>query len=226
MRLLNCCQKLTHLSLTGVHAFMRDDLSVFCREAPREFTEHQRQVFCVYSGTGVSGLRRYLNTQSEFADFSDGIGAHARRRAVPPNDAMPIPDVDGFDEADGVEDDDMGDGSEIAMEAGPDEAQNGPNMVIPPPPPAPSHQHALATQANVHGSFHAVVADLNGPASQVLPGPTTPTQISLDQSIAMHPVPANQGGPSMAPLGNLPGPAGPSTASFQAPAEAGDEQAG
>lgn len=225
MRLLNCCQKLTHLSLTGVHAFMRDDLSVFCREAPREFTEHQRQVFCVYSGTGVSGLRRYLNTQSEFADFSDGIGMHTRRRAAPPNDAVPITDVDGFDEADGVEDDDMGDGSEIALEGGPDDAQNGANMAIPPPPPppAPTYQHALAAQANAHGGFHVVV---NGPVPQVLPGPTTPTQISLDQSIAMHPVPANQDGPSTAPLGHMPGPAGPSTASFQAPAEAGDEQAG
>lgn len=224
MRLLNCCQKLTHLSLTGVHAFMRDDLSVFCREAPREFTEHQRQVFCVYSGTGVSGLRRYLNTQSEFADYSDGINAHARRRAAPPNDAVAIPDVDGFDEADGVEDDDMGDGSEIALEGGPDDAQNGHNMAIPPPPPpAPNYPHAIAAQPNAYGGFHAVA---NGPVPQVLPGPTTPTQISLDQSIAMHPVPANQVGPSTAPLGNLPGPAGPSTASFQAPAAAGDEQAG
>jgi len=32
--LLNNCPRLTHLSLTGVHAFLRDDLIVFCREAP------------------------------------------------------------------------------------------------------------------------------------------------------------------------------------------------
>jgi hypothetical protein len=32
--LLNNCQKLTHLSLTGVQAFLRHDLEQFCREAP------------------------------------------------------------------------------------------------------------------------------------------------------------------------------------------------
>ncbi|OCK75147.1 RNI-like protein [Lepidopterella palustris CBS 459.81] len=32
--LLNNCPRLTHLSLTGVQAFLREDLVVFCREAP------------------------------------------------------------------------------------------------------------------------------------------------------------------------------------------------
>jgi len=32
--LLNNCPKLTHLSLTGVQAFLRPDLEEFCREAP------------------------------------------------------------------------------------------------------------------------------------------------------------------------------------------------
>ncbi|KAF8854910.1 SCF E3 ubiquitin ligase complex F-box protein-like protein grrA [Acephala macrosclerotiorum] len=59
--LLNNCQKLTHLSLTGVQAFLRSDLEQFCREAPPEFTEHQRNVFCVFSGQGVMGLRSHLN---------------------------------------------------------------------------------------------------------------------------------------------------------------------
>ncbi|KAL2074120.1 hypothetical protein VTL71DRAFT_7898 [Oculimacula yallundae] len=60
--LLNNCQKLTHLSLTGVQAFLRPDLEQFCREAPPEFTEHQRNVFCVFSGVGVTGLRHHLNS--------------------------------------------------------------------------------------------------------------------------------------------------------------------
>lgn len=34
-----------------------------------EFTEHQRDVFCVFSGVGVQRLRNYLNTDT----------AHARR---------------------------------------------------------------------------------------------------------------------------------------------------
>lgn len=57
--------KLTHLSLTGVQAFLRADLEAFCREAPAEFTEHQRNVFCVFSGRGVIDLRRHLNSLQE-----------------------------------------------------------------------------------------------------------------------------------------------------------------
>lgn len=60
--LVNTCQRLTHLSLTGVNAFMREDLLQFCREPPPEFTQHQQQVFCVFSGQGVKRLRDHLNT--------------------------------------------------------------------------------------------------------------------------------------------------------------------
>jgi F-box and leucine-rich repeat protein GRR1 len=60
---LNNCPKLTHLSLTGVQAFLRDELLAYCREAPPEFNEHQRDVFCVFSGTGVARLREFLNDQ-------------------------------------------------------------------------------------------------------------------------------------------------------------------
>ncbi|KAL5116858.1 SCF ubiquitin ligase complex subunit [Pleosporales sp. CAS-2024a] len=63
--LLNNCPRLTHLSLTGVQAFLRDDLLVFCREAPPEFNEHQRDVFCVFSGVGVTRLRVFLNTNGQ-----------------------------------------------------------------------------------------------------------------------------------------------------------------
>ncbi|WPG98860.1 Hypothetical protein R9X50_00165800 [Acrodontium crateriforme] len=66
--LLNNCPKLTHLSLTGVQAFLRDELLAFCREAPPEFNDHQRDVFCVFSGTGVSRLREFLNEQKAHAD--------------------------------------------------------------------------------------------------------------------------------------------------------------
>lgn len=65
--LLNNCPKLTHLSLTGVQAFLRDELLAFCREAPEEFNEHQRDVFCVFSGTGVGRLREFLNQQKAHA---------------------------------------------------------------------------------------------------------------------------------------------------------------
>lgn len=35
IKLLQACPKLTHLSLTGVQAFLRDDLAQFCRDAPQ-----------------------------------------------------------------------------------------------------------------------------------------------------------------------------------------------
>ena len=61
--LLNNCPKLTHLSLTGVQAFLREEILAFCREAPPEFNDHQRDVFCVFSGNGVGRLRDFLNDQ-------------------------------------------------------------------------------------------------------------------------------------------------------------------
>ncbi|KAE8352031.1 hypothetical protein BDV28DRAFT_158244 [Aspergillus coremiiformis] len=59
--LLNNCPRLTHLSLTGVQEFLRNELTKFCREAPAEFTHQQREVFCVFSGDGVKQLRDHLN---------------------------------------------------------------------------------------------------------------------------------------------------------------------
>lgn len=71
--LLNNCPRLTHLSLTGVQAFLREDLIVFCREAPPEFNDHQRDVFCVFSGVGVNRLRGYLNAESRIPAYeTDG----------------------------------------------------------------------------------------------------------------------------------------------------------
>jgi F-box and leucine-rich repeat protein GRR1 len=90
--LLNNCPRLTHLSLTGVQAFLRDDLTVFCREAPAEFNDHQREVFCVFSGNGVQRLREYLNRASGPGmetgmvndSDDDGDGATLRNLPLPP----------------------------------------------------------------------------------------------------------------------------------------------
>lgn len=73
---MNNCPRLTHLSLTGIQAFLREDLLAFCREAPAEFTDHQREVFCVFSGTGVLRLRAFMNTNGgEDVDReTDGFG--------------------------------------------------------------------------------------------------------------------------------------------------------
>lgn len=52
-----------------MHAFLREDLTSFCREAPGEFTVQQREVFCVFSGEGVINLRKYLNGHQRGVGF-------------------------------------------------------------------------------------------------------------------------------------------------------------
>ncbi|CAL9734311.1 SCF E3 ubiquitin ligase complex F-box protein Grr1p [Monosporozyma servazzii] len=58
--LLMACPRLSHLSLTAVPSFLRPDITAFCRPAPHDFSENQRQIFCVFSGKGVHKLRHYL----------------------------------------------------------------------------------------------------------------------------------------------------------------------
>lgn len=62
IQLVNFCEKLTHLSLTQVRAFLRPDFQQFRRTPPKDFTQQQRDVFCVFSGRGVRDLRNYFNT--------------------------------------------------------------------------------------------------------------------------------------------------------------------
>ncbi|KAL1668019.1 hypothetical protein GGF50DRAFT_47383 [Schizophyllum commune] len=77
--LLQKLHKLTHLSLTGVPAFIQPDLQQFCRPPPQatEFTTVQRDQFCVYSGKGVSNLRAFLTelfdhiTEMNYTDDTD-----------------------------------------------------------------------------------------------------------------------------------------------------------
>ncbi|KAF9897851.1 SCF ubiquitin ligase complex subunit [Lobosporangium transversale] len=58
--LVSQCSKMTHLSLTGVPAFISPCYQQFCRAPPPEFTAHQREVFCVFSGKGVRELRNHM----------------------------------------------------------------------------------------------------------------------------------------------------------------------
>lgn len=117
--LLNNCPRLNHLSLTGVQAFLREDLLVFCREAPPEFNDHQRDVFCVFSGTGCNSLRKYLNEDAAH-------GGHTRAPFAV------VGDVDSDD------DHDDNDGSDVAM-AG---SVGSPTVSSAPPmPPVPPMTH-------------------------------------------------------------------------------------
>jgi len=152
IRLLNCCPRLTHLSLTGVQAFLREDLERYSRPAPSEFTEHQRSVFCVFSGQGVVNLRKHFNRLITAEE------SRRSNRAVVPTDA-PIfqPPAQGVlidvsvsvddGDPDALDDDDVPeDGSEMVIDTQP--LLNHHNITlahnpatagtIPAPPPIPA----------------------------------------------------------------------------------------
>lgn len=82
-RLLKAFPRLTHISLTGVTQFLRHDITQFCREPPQEFNPHQKSIFCVFSGEGVTQLRNYLtqlietpqDPEREINEILDIIGA-------------------------------------------------------------------------------------------------------------------------------------------------------
>lgn len=63
--LLKNCPRLTHLSLTGISAFLRREITQYCRDPPPDFTENQKSSFCVFSGHGVVQLRNYLDALME-----------------------------------------------------------------------------------------------------------------------------------------------------------------
>ena len=89
-----------------MQAFLREDLTRFCRDAPAEFTHPQRDVFCVFSGDGVQRLRDYLMRMAmEEAD---------REGRDPIDDSL----LDGVESpgVDTMSDDGTIDGNEFAMD--------------------------------------------------------------------------------------------------------------
>ncbi|KAF2197431.1 RNI-like protein [Delitschia confertaspora ATCC 74209] len=114
--LLNNCPRLTHLSLTGVQAFLREDLVMFCREAPLEFNDHQRDVFCVFSGLGVTRLREHLNRSSRRMPSVDGETMYDETEEPEMNDVTH--QANGMSMEEGEE---FGEASEMMVE---DEHQN------------------------------------------------------------------------------------------------------
>ncbi|KAJ0116196.1 hypothetical protein J7T55_005142 [Diaporthe amygdali] len=220
IKLLNSCPRLTHLSLTGVQAFLRQDLEQFCRDAPPEFTDHQRNVFCVFSGQGVSNLRRHLNTDSAFAHLRDGTPTGFPRHAQVASNFAPYPPPGhghadaGFDEQEGdvVDDDDgLDDGTEMVIDAaplvGPNTGVAGASLdasIIPPPPPAPPQIPSMMWQPhNQH--WPPGVSHTNGTLPAAGPGTTAPGFQSPDVTDAMDMSPARPSA-STAPL-RLDGPA-------------------
>lgn len=179
-----------------------------------EFTDHQRNVFCVFSGQGVSNLRRHLNTDSAFAHLRDGTPTgfprHAQVAANYASYAHPghaHPDA-GFDEQEGdvVDDDDgLDDGTEMVIDAAPLVEPNpgvaGASLdasIIPPPPPPPSQVPSMMwPPQNQHwapGVLHA-----NGTQSATGIGSQAPGFQSPDVTDAMDVSPARPSA-STAPL--------------------------
>lgn len=102
-----------------MQAFLRDDLTVFCREAPGEFNDHQREVFCVFSGTGVARLREYLNgggtameTGIVDSDEEGGPAPPTHRQLPQPHPNQMQWQQGAVGQDDGMEDEDMEDDGE------------------------------------------------------------------------------------------------------------------
>ncbi|GJN82994.1 ubiquitin ligase complex F-box protein GRR1 [Purpureocillium lilacinum] len=241
MRLLNSCPRLTHLSLTGVAAFQRDDFQAFCRVAPPEFTQHQRDVFCVFSGSMVSQFREFLNTSPRFQELRDSLpyragGSRARGAAARRSNAMannlPTAEGEGFDDEMADEENDFEgmDGSEMAVDAQVQNqhhnqlgSQHNPLLpqaapTIPIPPPAPSlSQHPFADAGS--GAPVAAHPYAYHPSAYHPPAPLGPLAFSsfINNEAASGAPPLSAHGhvqASMAPLSSDPGPStqGASTA--------------
>ncbi|KAL2135330.1 hypothetical protein VTI74DRAFT_8983 [Chaetomium olivicolor] len=192
IRLLNSCPRLTHLSLTGVQAFLREDLEDFSRTAPPEFTDHQRSVFCVFSGQGVVNLRRHFNKMraaemSELAarhglpDPAGFIGVPTPWPGTPVLPASQVPplntevafdntDADPIDDEEGLEDE-----SGMVLDTQPLLSQPNTNPAILGTNPtasqgAPAHPHAyayhpiFAQQIPLHGVPPSQVGSSSNPA--------------------------------------------------------------
>lgn len=120
-----------------------------------EFTQHQRDVFCVFSGNMVSKFRDFLNTSPQFEElrqsFNPGRLPPSIRRPPAPNPRNTGGlEIEGFDDEMADEENDFEDGNEMVVDAQlqnpafpPLPAVNGhanqtfTSQAIPIPPPIP-----------------------------------------------------------------------------------------
>ena len=153
----------------------------------------------MFSGTGVVGLRHHLNTREEFAEYREGRAPRRRTGAVTVTNVgqAPAPDMEGFvgDDGDGLEDDDMGDGSDLI-----DFNADLTNLAHNPLPPQ--------QQFHDTGLLHPNQINI---ASQAVPSTGNAAPSTEAQAPALA-------GPSTAGSGVLSSP-GPSTASMQTPVD-------
>lgn len=86
-----------------------------------EFTEHQRNVFCVFSGEGVNGLRDFLNEDPRVTYDPEGTMFDDREGEDPEADQTVMAGMMhatglGADDEDMEDDPDAGDGSQYGAE--------------------------------------------------------------------------------------------------------------
>lgn len=193
--------------MTGVAAFLNPDLTQFCRDAPPEFTDQQRSVFCVFSGSGVSELREHLNHL-----MNVNAARYANRRAGGNvSDSDYGDDItengDGSGNEDGVADLDGGaplpgqhtmyhhdaDDDDATGEEGDDEEDPLPPDYRQPRRRRNSHSDAARVRSTTAQRFgiEGMAQDNHGPSSlpasdyvHYLPHPTVPSQFQFtSQSI-------------------------------------------
>ncbi|PHH80702.1 hypothetical protein CDD82_1557 [Ophiocordyceps australis] len=219
LQLLNSCPRLTHLSLTGVPAFQREDFQPYCRIAPPEFTPHQRDVFCVFSGNMVSSFRDLLNSSPRFQELRDSmpprIGANRiRNTATRRSEALAnnlAAEGEGFDDDAGDEDNDFEvlEGTEMAVDVN---VQNQHmTTAIPPPPPPSFDQHAFTPLQHAHAGLgqydYPSTMPLNPLEFQDFSGNGTDSSAMLPSSSShTHPNTAMTSSPSLYHTSNTPGP--------------------
>lgn len=138
-----------------------------------DFTEHQRSVFCVFSGQGVSGLRKYFNTGSEFAEFHEPRAHGRHNRPVIVQQALGPTEPDNFEEGVGMEDDDMLEASELGIDPG-NHNDGAVPPPPPPPPPQPSAPAAALEQLNVYPGPTPIEPLFASDATPVLPARSLP----------------------------------------------------
>lgn len=80
-------------------AFLRTDLTQFCRPAPNEFSAVQAAVFCVFSGSGVIKLRHFLNERyKDSARFNEITNPEIGLDPDFQDDSVAMNDLDEDDE--------------------------------------------------------------------------------------------------------------------------------
>jgi hypothetical protein len=175
-----------------------------CTNCLLEFTVHQREVFCVFSGEGVSELREHLNHQPGYAAFRDrppvlaAIPTHHRTTVEFQGPGLHAANGQmlNFDEAEvdaPTDDDGLDEGSEMIIDVQPPPGGIGPAHTIgensadiapiPPPTDVPHIMTTMTPLPHMPGGYVQLVRFPEDPhtvlqhiqqADVQLPGPGHP----------------------------------------------------